>query len=964
MSDLETLARHRDAILLAEAVGWLHDYRKCSDEHLRSHASNKSGGGLPRPELENRFSQLKGATLTLGGNTAPLLDLLNERTKPTLGFLGKWLARCHRSAHFDKQEPQGGKGEQPYPGTKISSPFGYERDVPGGLTQKLWTLPWGRLLGYSPGAREGMLRSIRDLFSQVGADTRRPINEVLLWEWGQTTAALYKAACAGALLGFSPTSEEQLRWRLLSVRVDGLSFLACAHRIADLLARVQLLRDAFDRVKELVEVEYPLGTEVYRDEDGVVLVVPGCEKTGCSLDLLAVRRSPGDPKTLREIILDEFGGHRGPGVGGECVPRVVLDAQPWWGQAPQKRGQAQQPDGDELPPVEQHIAEPAVMTSDPEWVRSQWRVVDEVCTVCGLRPQGPSSKARERSVCDVCEQRRVDRAKAWMGERAATIWIDEVADGTGRFALIVGRFDLARWLDGTLVQTLSVDDPADPKVPQKTADKLAKVPSFPRICRIWRTARSFWQEVLPTDGGADVSCSFGGQAVGRVGRRLDIRGVLRPERSGDTLGPFYAYELVLPCGVKLSAVWDPDAGRFITTENLVYTARLLRGDAPWGGIVPTGHEAQARAADEVRNAVGGVARIEVPAGYGAVSKAWGAVEVRSVEVLNDGYIPVIPVLAEPRTFMALVPASEALKIVKLVKAKYECEMGKVRNRLPLHLGVVFARRRTPLRAVLDAGRRMLCRAPLGGDDEPWEVERVATTGSLPACAQASAGGAMHFAETFAVVLTWDGRSVTWHVPLKMGDAQTDDVWYPYVYWKEDANGISDPSQCQRKRAFRGRRPTREGTEECWLVHVRELQPGDRVYFSPATFDFEWLDTTARHFEIAYDGRGRRYSRPTRPYLLDDLDRLEELWGLMELLTAAQRHQVVRTIEATREAWYGQNLQESLRDGVFRQFVADTLAGAEWPRNHRRDGWDALVSAGVCGELADLAELYMEILKKA
>jgi len=34
-------------------------------------------------------------------------------------------------------------------------------------------------------------------------------------------------------------------------------------------------------------------------------------------------------------------------------------------------------------------------------------------------------------------------------------------------------------------------------------------------------------------------------------------------------------------------------------------------------------------------------------------------------------------------------------------------MGKVRNRLPLHLGVVYAHRRTPLRAVLGAGKRML-----------------------------------------------------------------------------------------------------------------------------------------------------------------------------------------------------------------------------------------------------------------
>lgn len=40
MNSLQILAQHRDALLLAEAIGWLHDYRKCSDEHLKVQAAN------------------------------------------------------------------------------------------------------------------------------------------------------------------------------------------------------------------------------------------------------------------------------------------------------------------------------------------------------------------------------------------------------------------------------------------------------------------------------------------------------------------------------------------------------------------------------------------------------------------------------------------------------------------------------------------------------------------------------------------------------------------------------------------------------------------------------------------------------------------------------------------------------------------------------------------------------------
>jgi len=79
--------------------------------------------------------------------------------------------------------------------------------------------------------------------------------------------------------------------------------------------------------------------------------------------------------------------------------------------------------------------------------------------------------------------------------------------------------------------------------------------------------------------------------------------------------------------------------------------------------------------------------------------------------------------------------------------------------------------------------------------------------------------------------------------------------------------------------------------------------------------------------------------------------------------------VVRTIEATREAWYGQDAGGvSSTDEVFSQFVTNTLTGASWQEGKKwediPENWQIeLVQAGVRGELADLAELYMEILKE-
>ena len=162
-----------------------------------------------------------------------------------------------------------------------------------------------------------------------------------------------------------------------------------------------------------------------------------------------------------------------------------------------------------------------------------------------------------------------------------------------------------------------------------------------------------------------------------------------------------------------------------------------------------------------------------------------------------------------------------------------------------------------------------------------------------------------------------------------------------------------------------------------IEHVDDLRvrrpeiPPDRgwkTWVRPSRFDFEFLDTTSRRFEIHYDENGRR-PRRTRPFYLEDLDRLEMLWDYMERLSKTQRHQVIRAIEATRETWFGRDIDgKSMDDEVFKQFVADTLAGAAWPKDNKWINIDekdreALIEAGVRGELADLAELHMEILKE-
>jgi hypothetical protein len=265
-------------------------------------------------------------------------------------------------------------------------------------------------------------------------------------------------------------------------------------------------------------------------------------------------------------------------------------------------------------------------------------------------------------------------------------------------------------------------------------------------------------------------------------------------------------------------------------------------------------------------------------------------------------------------------------------------MGKVRDRLPLHLGLVFAPRRTPIRAVLDAGRAMLNMAgsfdmDAGRGWEGWKLVRKVSSG--PGECE----------------LKFD-NGIIWQIPITAGDCKTPDDWYP--------------------RMFEGDTWTSRKGKHTNTLRVRPFgipeDKGWKLWIRPSRFDFEFLDTTARRFDIHYDDNGQR-PRQTRPFYLEDLDRLEKLWDYMRRLAKSQRYQIIHTIEATRETWYGQDVDgQSADDKIFRQFVADTMAGAAWPKGQ---GWNAiseddrrlLVKAGVSGELTDWAELHMEIMKE-
>jgi hypothetical protein len=1032
-NSLEVLAKNRDALLLAEVAGWLHDMKKCDEKHIREFALDGGKGTEPTDNEEGQYPQIKieSRDLSIPDEPPVKLQQLIKRGKPRAlkeGSKQPWLVRtlgfCHAAAHTEKEEAYY-LLQQRMADTRLSSSFGYEPKPLTGLRAKRDSLPLEQLPD-----RATLLPKIREAFSDACGDTRHPINDVTLWDWSNIVAAMYKAALAAALLGYKE-EPPAMHWRLLSVRLNGAAFSERALRIPDLLARQKLITDGLDRVRRLLEEEYPLGAEVYRDENGSVFIVPDIPEL---LDLENDRQVK-----LSTLIINKFsaGTVRNKAIlalKGEIVPFLDLDKTHWTRKMP---GEIPSYTHQDPLPIAEHVKAEKVPSLEAEVraVRGWWENSNEpTCPVCQLRPQGwgapdnkahYSSKARgekcrpkppcqtckalDRKVCFICEERREDRSENWVTEDKLekTIWIDEIADASGTLALVVGKFDLIHWLDGTMLffpgieQELFVDsfqlnalvhgirgrvgghyrilldksiesiaqttvgdnwliDEQNFQVKKKEGDDLNCLPietvdswaiqmvetqllhpdrsaneqhfkplpevethTPARLQRVWETARQFWKNCEDQLSDEDI--------VGKVGLRLRIEGSVEGGNR-DNLGRYHTYEIKLR-NIRVSVVYVEQDDDFLIIDNLRRVAALLDAPEEYQKDEKT---AAAFVKDRLQKEKS--LPLETPAGYGIVNEPSGTLQIGTVEEEYIAYPPTLTILSEPGTFMALVPADKALRVVDAIKRRYGEEMGKVRNRLPLTVGVIFTSSRTPLPAILDAGRRMLSQptedeewdgkrgrpsqADLGmlsqpAEDEGWEVKEIVpppTPQSWPS--------------EVKLTLEREQRSISMPVPTVMGDRKTRDEWYPY--WRM-AFPVAD----------------------AW-VHICDLRKGDRVHLAPSHFDFEFLDAAARRFEVSYgNGKRRGEIHPARPYYLEQLDSFKELWGILDDgLATSQIHNLVGLIEEKRLEWSAEADSKT-----FKRMVCDILENAGWMRRPGKEQFEQLVQATLSGQLADVVEFY-------
>jgi hypothetical protein len=208
MMNLGVLSQNRNALLLAEVAALLHDWQKCIDMAVASQWSKnpllastskpsqwKGRGSYLQPGIFD--SALSSIRLQLA--SCPSIDLktlckegrdpssAKTHSNPLVSLLGA----CHAQAHVDKEL---GENEQITEACDwISTAFGFEDTQPVDLLQPLLNKV-RPLLQVPCSNRTNLLSKIREVFSNAWGDTRRPINEVTLWDWGYAT--LIASSCS------------------------------------------------------------------------------------------------------------------------------------------------------------------------------------------------------------------------------------------------------------------------------------------------------------------------------------------------------------------------------------------------------------------------------------------------------------------------------------------------------------------------------------------------------------------------------------------------------------------------------------------------------------------------------------------------------------------------------------------------------------------------------------------------
>lgn len=871
--------------------------------------------------------------------------------------------------------------------TYISNVFGYERTghpidlgslvrIRDTVCQKLAK----DLQAYQQGQinivslRENVLASLLPINGEGGfhstlGDTRRAANDVTLADHSFSVASIFKANLAEMLIKEEiPVPQSKIRWNLLGIKWDGLEIISKAFRVNDVLGRREMIRHVKDVLRSFIELEFPIGNKIYDDEDGIYFTVPNLEYEG---------RHANVANYLRDQIVKKVN----KACDGEINPSVLLlkhDTRSlvhltWLikGQDPDRvtnllNDQSYEPDWVKLWDVSnQSTVDTCPICGGWHYdIRGKEKSQPfDICPVCQVRPKREGSE-----ICAFCQHWREEGGRS--RNRGGTQWIDLISDDNNQVAIITGRFWLESWLHGEQTDTLFSQSLVDWNKGQypdllKRMEQLLQGTDISVLNEVGGDAWKVCSNDL--NGNPENDANVIEKFYNTVVLERDVREQSKIARTPHERAQWLSHFIFRkhPSPARLRRVWRTTLKFSELISNDLN--EFLKPRTTWrfklDGIFEKGKIYEEAAIDD-RSAelfYDGHA-FHVIESLKKAPKIGDEVYVdgQSYDIFRQPeeiiYKPYTSILVSPVTFQFLIPADKALDIVNIIHDRYLHEMSKVQNRLPLDIGIVFFKRKTPLYVAVDAARRMLMMRRGNLNAEVWKVVDQPQVNTSKVC---------------LVMQTPQKKRIEWAVECELGEGKMD-FYHPYFVVTEC--GQASPAN---------QRPTYffvPGLGD--LVHVKELCQGDFVKIIPNYFDFEFLDSCTRRYEVNYEDdksmcKNAKRSHPIagkdgpRPYYLDELDPFAVLWWMLsghgdyklidntlwEGLTITQ----IRGLEAVLSERIALWKPETLTLEFVKAAIANTF-GQVWAKFSDANR-NAMLSACVSGQLFDVIELYIRLSGK-
>jgi hypothetical protein len=293
--------------------------------------------------------------------------------------------------------------------------------------------------------RKFVFERVKPWYSKLLSDSRYPVNDVSLWDQAYMTASMFKAVLSNLVLDHSKLQNYQnnpssIKWRILGIQYDKLGLAEKGYKPAHISWYIEIAKEINDEIKMLLEYEYPIGNEVYRDETGIYFIVG--EDLGNDDGELAFLKN--EVSEIKDEILETFKRES----NDEFYPAIFLTKA--------SRGLMNLT----------YLLEKA----RENFLKSDWSKKDlalnlgegcpiGICQICRQRLVFENDERDEnKNVCKTCyDNKTKGRVDKWLNDRTGqTIWTAELKDKNDRLALVVMKFELMDWLNGDLLNTSSL----------------------------------------------------------------------------------------------------------------------------------------------------------------------------------------------------------------------------------------------------------------------------------------------------------------------------------------------------------------------------------------------------------------------------------------------------------------------------------------------------------------------------